>query len=241
MECFLAPGSFNASLLGERLLWLALAASSSQRGFLSSGRQLDFGQRLGVTGMSLTTARWYFSPDAVCLVHSHHPCTSLLHNCCVLTSGVGAALHPDVEVCPQQQVMSCAFTSLTPPSHGHKRRADAVFTARHPECFVQPLNPKSAQNPPLRTSPAVPHGTFLGPSRSRRNNTEYWIHLRIWPRKGAGYFGVCWSSAFSSGLDPWGASGYLCAGLEGFLFTANTDTRVFQYLLVKIQFCRVLW
>lgn len=148
VECFLAPGSSNASLLGECLPWLALAASSGQWGFLSSGRQLDFGQRLGVTGMSLTTARWYFSPDAVCLVHSHHPCTSLLHNCCVLTSGVGAALHPDVEVCAQQQVTSCAFTSLTPPSHGHKSRADAVFTARHPERFVQPLNPKSAQNPP---------------------------------------------------------------------------------------------
>lgn len=32
--------------LGERLPWLALAASSCQWGFLSCGLQLDFGQRL---------------------------------------------------------------------------------------------------------------------------------------------------------------------------------------------------
>jgi len=40
---------------GERLPWLALAASSSQRGFLSSGLQLDSGQRMGARGMHLTT------------------------------------------------------------------------------------------------------------------------------------------------------------------------------------------
>lgn len=42
---------------------------------------------------------------------------------------------------------------------------------------------------------------------------------------------MCWSSAFSSGLDTWGAPGYLCAGSERFIFTVNRDTRVFSIFI----------
>lgn len=48
-------------------------------------------------------------------------------------------------------------------------------------------------------------------------------------------------STSHSGLDAWGEAGYLCAGLEGLIFTVNGDTRVFHCLLVEIQFCRGLW
>lgn len=67
-------------------------------------------------------------------LHNHHPHRSLWHTTSAsLRSGAakvsGAALHPDVGFCPHQ-----------PP--GHKSKVEVVCSARNPEQFVQPVNPK---------------------------------------------------------------------------------------------------
>lgn len=141
VECFLAPESSNTSLP-----WLALAASSSQRGFLSSRSQLDFGQRLGVRGMCLTTAdgNFHLVPFASCTT------STFARPCCT------TAVSPQAVwglLCAQtwRFALSSRFGAVLSPlshlSHGHKSRADDVLIARNPERFVQPLHPKSAQNP----------------------------------------------------------------------------------------------
>lgn len=128
---------------------MALAAFSSQPGFPFQWAPARFWAQDGDKGNAFNNCVIVFSPDAVWLM-AQSPAlqapagrwlVALLHSFANGPTRLWVApLHPAVEVCPHQHVLSCVLTSLTPAS-GPQKKSGCVFLSQKPRAVCATSQP----------------------------------------------------------------------------------------------------